>query len=69
MNYLQNIYENLSNSAGGFIPSTIAAILILIIGRIIAGFLKRLVTKLVKRTNIDDKLSSNKIRFLNSSEN
>ena len=61
MNYLQNIYENLSNSAGGFIPSTIAAILILIIGRIIAGFLKRLVTKLVKRTNIDNKLSSNKI--------
>jgi len=65
MDYLQNIFESLSNSVGGYLPNTIAAILILIIGRIIAGFIKRLVTKLVKRTNIDDKLGSGKITLSN----
>ncbi len=61
MDYLENIYENLSNSIGGNLTNMIAAILILIIGRIIAGFVKRLITKLIRRTKIDDKLGSEKI--------
>lgn len=61
MNYLQNMLDKLTNSFGDFLPTTIAAILILIIGAIIAGFIKRLITKIIKRTKIDDKLDSGKI--------
>ncbi|SFR81029.1 mechanosensitive ion channel [Maribacter stanieri] len=63
MNYLENMMSSLSNSVGDFLPSTIGAILILIIGWFIAGFVKRLITKLIKRTNIDSKLGSGKIEL------
>ncbi|MFK7814550.1 MAG: mechanosensitive ion channel [Maribacter sp.] len=63
MNVIQNMLDNLSSSFGGFLPTTIAAILILIIGTIIAGFIKRIVIKLIKRTKIDDKLDSDKMTF------
>ena len=61
MNYLDNIMNSLSNSVGDFLPSTIGAILILIIGWFVAGFIKRLITKLIKRTKIDDKMGSGKV--------
>lgn len=60
MNFLENMLDNLSNSFDGFLPTTIAAILILIIGSIIAGFIKRIITKVVKKTKVDDKLGSGK---------
>ncbi len=61
MNYLENILEKLTASTGDFLPNTLAALAILIIGWFVAGFVRRLVTKLIKRTKIDDKLGSNKI--------
>lgn len=61
MNFLQNMFDNLTNSMGEFLPTTIAAILILVIGSIIAGFIKRIIIKLIKKTKIDDKLSSGKM--------
>ncbi len=61
MDYLQNIMNSLTNSVGDFLPSTIGAILILIIGWFVAGFIKRLITKLIKRTHVDEKLGSGKI--------
>ena len=61
MNYLENIMTSLSNSVGDFLPTTIGAILILIIGWFIAGFLKRLITKLIKKTNVDIKLGTGKV--------
>ncbi|MGP1990551.1 mechanosensitive ion channel [Zobellia laminariae] len=61
MNYLENIMNSLSNSVGDFLPSTIGAILILIIGWFVAGFIKRLITKLIKRTKIDDKMGTGKV--------
>jgi len=61
MNFLQNIFDNLSNSMGDYLPNTIAAILILIIGWFIAGFIKRLITRLIKKTDIDNKLGSGKM--------
>ena len=60
MNFLQNMFDNLSDSFGSFLPTTIAAILILIIGSIIAGFIKRIITKVIKKTKVDDKLGSGK---------
>jgi hypothetical protein len=53
--------DNLTSSIGEFLPTTIAAILILIVGSIIAGFIKRIITKLIKKTKIDDKLGSGKM--------
>lgn len=53
--------NSLSNSVGDFLPSTIGAILILIIGWFVAGFIKRLITKLIKRTKIDDKMGTGKV--------
>lgn len=53
--------DNLSDSFGSFLPTTIAAILILIIGSIIAKFIKRLIIKLVKKTKVDDTLGSSKM--------
>ena len=63
MTFLQNMFDNLTNSMGEFLPTTIAAILILIIGSIVAGFIKRIVTKLIKKTNVDDKLGSGKMKL------
>ncbi len=61
MDFMNNIFDNLSSSLGGFLPNTIAAILILVIGWFIAGFIKRLISKLIKRTGVDDKLGTSKI--------
>lgn len=61
MNYLQNILDNLTTSMGSYLPNTIAAILILILGWFVAGFIKRLITKLIKRTGVDSKLGTGKI--------
>ncbi|MBU2945836.1 mechanosensitive ion channel [Zobellia uliginosa] len=61
MNYLENMMNSLSNSVGDFLPSTVGAILILIIGWFVAGFIKRLITKLIKRTKIDDKMGTGKV--------
>jgi len=63
MNYLQNVFDNLSTSVGDFLPNTIAAILILIIGWFVAGFIKRLSTKLIKKTGVDNKLGSQKVQL------
>ncbi len=61
MEILDNMLNSISNSAGDFLPSTLGALLILIIGWFVAGFLKRIITKLVKRTGVDDKMNSDKI--------
>jgi hypothetical protein len=61
MNTLENILNDLTGSLSGYLPNTIAAIAILIIGWLIAGFLKRLIGKLMKRTGVDDKLNAGKM--------
>ncbi len=61
MEYLENMLESLSNSVGDFLPSTLGALIIVVLGWFIAGVIKRLTTKLVKRTKIDEKMNSDKI--------
>lgn len=61
MEYLNNMLESLSGSVGDFLPTTVGALLIVIIGWFVAGFVKRIVTKLVKKTGVDDKMKSKKI--------
>lgn len=61
MDYLENMLSSITSSVGDFLPATIGAIVILVLGWFIAGFLKRIVTKLVKKTGIDDKMKSDKV--------
>jgi len=61
MEFLQNISDKLSDSFGSYLPNTLAAVAILIIGWFIAGFIKRITTKLIRRTGVDDKLGTKKI--------
>lgn len=61
MEFLENIMNSISSSVGDFLPSTVGAILILIIGWFIAGALKRLTSRLLKRTGIDNRLKSDKV--------
>lgn len=61
MEYLENMMSSITGSVGEFLPATIGALLILIIGWFVAGLLKRLTTKLIKRTKIDDKMKSDKV--------
>ncbi len=61
MDYLSNVLDNLTASLGGKLSSALAALLIIIIGWFIAGFLKRISLKLIKKTGIDDKLKNSSI--------
>ena len=61
MNYLENIFNSISGSAGGSLTSALAAIIIIVIGWFIAGFLKRLTSRLLRKTGIDNRLKSDKI--------
>ncbi len=63
MNYLQNILNDLTSSSSDFIPGTIGAIIILIIGWFIAGFVKRLITRLLGKTGVDKKLGNSKVNL------
>jgi len=61
MNSLENIFNDLTGSFSGFLPNTIAAIAILIIGWLVAKFFKRIISKVLRKTGIDQKLKSDKM--------
>ncbi len=61
MDYLSNVLDNFTNSIGGNLSSALAALIIIIIGWFIAGVLKRIISKLIKKTGIDNKLKNSKI--------
>jgi len=63
MDYLSNVLDNLTHSIGGNLSSAIAALLILIIGWFVAGIIKRIISKLIKKTGIDEKLGDSKIQL------
>ncbi|WP_179337781.1 mechanosensitive ion channel [Winogradskyella ludwigii] len=63
MDYLTELFNNLTASFGESLSGVIAAVLILIIGWFIAGFVKRMTTKLIKKTGIDDKLKNSSLKL------
>jgi len=63
MDYLTELFNNLTASFGESLSGVIAAVLILIIGWFIAGFVKRMTTKLIKKTGVDDKLKNSKLKL------
>jgi hypothetical protein len=58
MDKFKNLFDSLSNSFGEGIPKLLAAIAVIILGFIVAGIIKRIVTKLLGRTKIDEKLAA-----------
>ena len=63
MDYLTELFNNLTASFGESLSGVIAAVLILIIGWFIAGFVKRMTTKLIKKTGVDDKLKNSSLKL------
>jgi len=63
MNYLTQSFDKFTASFGDSLSGVIAAVLILIIGWFIAGFIKRITTKLIKKTGVDDKLKNASIKI------
>ena len=53
---LNEFFAGYLTTHGGFIPTVIGAILVLIIGRIIAGAFRRLTENMMKKTSLDNKL-------------
>ena len=63
MNYLTQLFDKFTASFGDNLSGVIAAVLILIIGWFIAGFIKRITTKLIRKTGVDDKLKNASIKI------
>jgi len=63
MDYLSKLLDNLSESIGGNLSSAIAALIILILGWFIAGIVKRIVAKLIRKTGVDNKLGNSKLKL------
>lgn len=53
---LTKFFDNLLTTVGGFLPGVLGALAVLIIGWFIAGILRRLVVKLLKKTDLDNKI-------------
>lgn len=58
MQILTNLIDNLGNTFGQALPGVFGAIVILILGFIIAGIVRRLVKRLMGTTNIDEKIGN-----------
>lgn len=56
MEYLTGLFDTLSSSVGGSLPSVFGALIILLIGFLVAGIFKRLAVGLLKKTSIDERL-------------
>lgn len=63
MNYLSNLFQKLSGSFESYLPNLLVVILLLVIGFLIAKMLKRITTKLIERTGIDERMNSSKIKL------
>jgi len=61
MDFLNNIQSSLSNSLGGNLTNALAALLILIIGLFVAKFVKGIITKLISKSGVDEKLGDSKV--------
>ncbi len=54
--YLRGLSDSLSSSVGGSLPSVFGALIILLIGFLVAGIFKRLTVGVLKKTSIDERL-------------
>ncbi|MBT8309581.1 MAG: mechanosensitive ion channel, partial [Flavobacteriaceae bacterium] len=61
MDFFTDLFNKLSDGISDFMPTTLGVIILIVLGWIVAKFLKRLITKLIARTGVDEKLKSDKI--------
>lgn len=61
MEYLDNLLKSITDSVGNFLPGTVGALLIVIIGWFIAGLLRKLTVRIIKSTGLDKHDKSDKI--------
>jgi len=58
---ISSLMDSLSNSLGGSLPKVLTALLLLIIGLFVAGVVKRIVTKGLRRSGVDSRLGSSSV--------
>lgn len=58
MEYLNNLTASLSTRFGDLLPGVLGAIIVLIIGFFVAGIIRRIIEKVLKRTSIDERLAT-----------
>ncbi|WP_025740173.1 mechanosensitive ion channel [Aquimarina pacifica] len=63
MEHFNNLVKNFIN--GEYLPNIVLAIIILIIGWFLANIIKRVITKVIRKTGIDEKLKNEKIKLSN----
>jgi len=63
MEYLNTLLQNLTSSVGSSASNIIAALLILFFGFIIAKFLKKIISKIINKTGVDNKIPNAKIKI------
>lgn len=61
MEYVDNLLNSITSSVGAFLPDTVGALLILIIGWFIAGLLKKVTIRLIRRTGVDEHTKGDKV--------
>ncbi len=61
MEHFNNLIKNFTN--GEYLPNIVVAILILIIGWFLANVIKRVITKIIGKTGIDEKLKNDKVKL------
>lgn len=63
--WINNLGDSLSSKLGGSLPNVLSALLVLIIGLFLAGVIRRLVAKALRRSGIDSKLGSSSVSIAN----
>lgn len=58
MDYVKNLFNSLTTSLGSGLPKILGAIVIIILGFLIAGIIRRIVVKLLGKTQIDEKIGA-----------
>lgn len=58
MDFIKNLLDSTFAKLGGLLPGVLGALLVLIIGLWLAGIVRRLVLRLLKKTNIDERLAA-----------
>ena len=58
MEYLRNLLDPLLSKFGGSLPTILGALLVLIIGLMLAKAVSKLVLRLLKKTNLDERIAA-----------
>ncbi len=64
--WVDNLTDSLSTNMGGALPKVLTALLVLIIGLFLAGVIRRLIAKALRRSGVDSRLSSSSFSLSNA---